>query len=190
MREDAAPGVRVGVHIWQPRTSEDQAPSASSCLKFWDPTTGRDQLEVATAAAKATGAQVEVFEATTFDNFELSLQRLKGPKRTGVIQLTSPGFSTVAPSFAAAAQKHQFPTVAFLKVYARAGVLLTYGPNQEDYFPRAIIIADKILKGAKPADLPIEQPTKFELVINLKTAKALGLTVPPMLLARADEVIE
>jgi putative tryptophan/tyrosine transport system substrate-binding protein len=169
---------------------QDLVPDIERIVLSWDPTTGRDQLDVATAAAKARGAQVEVFEAGTFDNFEPSLERLKGPKRTGVIQLSSPGFSLVAPSFAAAAQKHQLLTVAFLKLYAQAGILLTYGPIQEDYFPRAVIIADKILKGAKPADLPIEQPTKFELVINLKTAKALGLTVPPSLLARADEVIE
>ena len=80
--------------------------------------------------------------------------------------------------------------MAFLKSYAQHGVLLTYGPNEEQYFPRAIAIADKILRGTKPADLPIELPTKFELVINLKTAKALGLIIPPTLLARADEVIE
>jgi len=169
---------------------QDLVPDIERIVLSWDPTTGRDELDVAMAAAKARGVQVEVFEAGTFDNFEPFLQRLMGPKRTGVIQLSSPGFSLVAPGFAAAAQKHQLPTVAFLKLYAQAGVLLTYGPIQEDYFPRAIIIADKILKGAKPADLPIEQPTKFELVINLKTAKALGLTIPSTLLARADEVIE
>ena len=85
---------------------------------------------------------------------------------------------------------NRIPTIAFLKSYARAGVLLTYGPSEEDYFPRAIAIADKILWGAKPVELPIELPTKFELVINAKTALALGLTIPPSLLARADEVIE
>ena len=68
--------------------------------------------------------------------------------------------------------------------------MLTYGPKQDDYFPRAVIMADMILNGAKVSDLPIEQPTKFELVINLKTAKELGLTIPHTLLARADEVIE
>jgi putative ABC transport system substrate-binding protein len=74
--------------------------------------------------------------------------------------------------------------------YAEAGLLLTYGVDFRDQFRRTAVVLDKIFKGAKPADLPVEQPTKFEFVINLKTAKALGLDVPPSLLARADRVIE
>ena len=80
--------------------------------------------------------------------------------------------------------------MSFLSATVRDGILMSYGPSQEDYFPRAIQIADRILRGDKVGDVPIERPTKFEFVLNLKTANALGLTVSPMLLARTDRVIE
>jgi putative ABC transport system substrate-binding protein len=84
----------------------------------------------------------------------------------------------------------RLPTMHGLREYVESGGLISYGPNVPDMFRRAAEYVDKILRGAKPGDLPVEQPTKFDLVINLKIAKALGLDVPPMLLARADEVIE
>ena len=89
--------------------------------------------------------------------------------------------------FAAA---NRLPAIGVLPGYAEAGGLMGYGASYDDLFRRSAVFVDKILKGAKPADLPIEQPTKFDFVINLKTAKALGLTIPPSLLARADQVIE
>ena len=88
------------------------------------------------------------------------------------------------------AAQHRLPTMCWVRQATEAGCLMSYGPSPLDLARRAAYFVDKILKGAKPADLPIEQPTKFELVINLKTAKALGLTIPPSLLLRADQVIE
>ena len=106
------------------------------------------------------------------------------------MQLGTPALTAPAAALGAAAAKYRLPTISFYTPHARAGALIGYGPDLQTYFPRAAVIADKIVKGASPADLPIEQPTKFELVINLKTAKALGVTISPILHARADEVID
>ena len=90
----------------------------------------------------------------------------------------------------ALAVEHGLPTMGYSREYPKAGALISYGPNDAEKTRRSVALVDKVLKGAKPADLPVEQPNRFELVINLKTAKALGLTIPPSLLTRADEVIE
>ena len=99
-------------------------------------------------------------------------------------------FATARFQIVGLAAKHRLPTMYVFREDVEAGGLMSYGPNIPDQLRRAATYVDKILKGAKPADLPVEQPTKFELVINLKTAKALGLTIPPSLLLRADQVIQ
>jgi len=112
----------------------------------------------------------------------------EGPR--AVVLLSSPIASAGSKQIADFTTAHRLPGISPFAAFAEAGGLMAYGPNLPEAYRRGAIYVDKILKGAKPADLPVEQPTKFELVINRKTAKALGLTLPPSLLSRADRVIE
>jgi putative ABC transport system substrate-binding protein len=107
-----------------------------------------------------------------------------------IVQTPNPALFANRSQIVAFAQRNRLPSMYGQKEFADAGGLMTYGPNTAELWRRAAGYVDKILKGAKPADLPVEQPTKFELVINLKTAKALGLKIPQSLLLRADQVIE
>jgi putative ABC transport system substrate-binding protein len=192
------PGGNVtGVFLDQPSIAgkwidllREAAPGIERLAILWDRGTGVDQLEIAKAVARVKGFEAVVLELGAIKSFDEALRPLGGKPKTGIVQLSSPGFGVDAAAFAAAAQKHRLPAISYLKNYAQAGVLMTYGPIQELYFPRAVVLADKILKGDKPGDLPIEGPDRFELVINRKTAKAIGLTIPQSLLLRADEVIQ
>jgi putative ABC transport system substrate-binding protein len=107
-----------------------------------------------------------------------------------VIVLADTMFAAASRQISVLAAEHRLPTMYDTRGYVEGGGLISYGPNVVEMVHRSAIFVNKILKGANPTDLPVEQPTKFEVVINLKTAKALGLTIPPALLARADEVIE
>ena len=169
----------------------DAAPQIERVALVWDPNSAPDQLEAAKVAASALKIDALVLEVRKPDEFERSFQNLGKERRTGVVLLSSP--TLIAPPrtrFGDAALKYQLPSVTFLRSVAEAGALIAHGPNVQVYYPRAVILADKILKGEKASDLPIERPDKFELVINTKTAKGLGLTIPPILLSLADEVIE
>src|SRR6516162_3774628 len=147
-------------------------------------------MEAANIAAHALGIDTIVLKVERPQQFETVLTGLGNESATGVILLGSPLLVIPPHFFADAALKLKLPTVTFYKPIARAGGLMTYGANLEAYFPRAITMADEILKGAKPGNIPVERPTRYQLVINLKTAKALGLTVPVTLQVSADEVIE
>jgi putative ABC transport system substrate-binding protein len=110
--------------------------------------------------------------------------------RSGFVVLEDAMINVCSSQIADIAAKHRLPTIFGLPAFAEAGGLMAYGPNRRELWRRAAILVDKILKGAKPGDLPIEQPTTFELVLNLRTAKVLGLTIPQSLLQQADQVIE
>jgi putative ABC transport system substrate-binding protein len=148
------------------------------------------QFREAEAAARELGIQLESLGVRAPDDFERAFQAA-ARRRTGALLVLDDFLLTRhIRQIAALTAKSRLPAMAGIAEFAEAGGLIVYGPNFPDISRRAAIFVDKILKGAKPADLPVEQPTKFELVINLKTAKALKLTIPQSVLARADEVIE
>ena len=152
----------------------------------------KDRLEKATVAARTLGVRLQVVEARGPEDFDQAFSDMRR-ERAGALHVLATGMFDSPPGrgrLVALAAKNRLPTVYTFKSQVEAGGLMSYGPDMADLYRRAAIYVDKILKGAKPADLPIEQPTNFVLVINLKTAKALGLKIPPSLLQRADQVIE
>jgi putative ABC transport system substrate-binding protein len=142
------------------------------------------------AAAQKTNVKILPVEARTVAEIEKAFAGMVREKAGAVIVARDGLFTQQARQIAELAAKNRLPTIAGSREFVEAGGLISYGQNNADNYRRAAIFVDKIFKGAKPRDLPVEQPTKFEFVINRKTAKALGLTIPQSLLIRADEVIE
>jgi putative tryptophan/tyrosine transport system substrate-binding protein len=154
--------------------------------------TEKDMLKATDVAARALGVRLQVVEARGPADFDRAFSDMTRARAGALTVLTSPIFNTPVERgrLVDLAAKTRLPTVYPWREGVDAGGLMSYGPSNAELWRRAATYVDKILKGAKPGDLPVEQPTKFELVINLKTAKALGLTIPPSLLSRADEVIQ
>ena len=134
--------------------------------------------------------QPQFIEAQGPDEFARAFSDMTSARAGGLTVLPSARLLREHRRLVDLAAKNRLPAVYTSREFVDAGGLMAYGPDLADMFRRAATYVDKILKGAKPGDLPVEQPTKFDLVINLKTAKALGLTIPPSLLLRADQVIE
>ncbi len=147
-------------------------------------------LRQAEGAARALGVQLHILQARTPPEIDAAFAAMRSQRAGGVLVLRDPLFFTRRTQIAALAAKSRLPAVYGNREHAEAGGLMAYGASGAHMFRRAATYVDKILKGAKPADLPVEQPTRFELVINLKTAKALGLTIPQLVLIRADQVIQ
>jgi putative tryptophan/tyrosine transport system substrate-binding protein len=147
------------------------------------------ELHEAQAAARMLGLEVDLFEIRRAENIAPAFETVKG-RAEALYVMPDPVMFIHRLRINTLALGARLPTMHSLREYVEASGLISYGPSWSDQWRRAADYIDKILRGAKPADLPVQQPTKFDLIINLTTAQALGLTVPPTLLARADEVIE
>jgi putative ABC transport system substrate-binding protein len=167
-------------------------PGASKIAILANPGNPMQRLTLAEevpSTARNLGVALPIVEATTAEELDSAFASAAAQHADAMIVFGDPLTVVQAPRVIALAAKHHLPAIHLSRQFAIGG-LIVYGPDIADLFRRAAGYVDKILKGAKPSDLPVEQPTKLQLVINMKTAKALGLTVPPSLLVRADEVIE
>jgi putative ABC transport system substrate-binding protein len=172
----AVPGVTRVAVLWQPGGVGER--------------TEKDILTSAEVAGRALGLRLQFVEARGPADVDRAFSDMTRARAGALTVLGSPMFTSERRRLVDLAAKHRLPAVYGRREYVDAGGLMSYATNFADLYRRAATYVVKILKGAKPADLPVEQPTKFELVINLKTAKALGLTIPPSLLGRADEIIQ
>jgi putative ABC transport system substrate-binding protein len=171
--KEVAPGISRVAVLWDPRI----AFSARAWQEIQDP-------------ARQFGISLRSLELHSNSEVDAALARAVEAQVDGLFALQGPIFVVNEKRIADFAVKHQLPSVSHLPEFVRHGGLMSYGADRADLFRRAATYVDKVLKGARPADLPVEQASKFQLVVNLKTAKALGLAVPQSILTRADEVIE
>ena len=169
---------------------KEVAPKVSRVAVLWDPATGRVPLKGAEAAAPSLRLQLQVLEARGPGDFEAVFQSAIRARAGAVVTLSSPVFNTYRRLLVDLAAKHRLPTIMPFPLFADDGGLIAYGPDLVELYRQAGLMVEKVLKGAKPRDLPIERPNLFMLVVNMQTAKTLGVTIPQSVLIRADRVIE
>ena len=172
---------------------KEAAPQVSRVAVLWDPAFGTGHWlirETKGAAPRTLGVRLQLVEVRRSDELEDRFAEMTRERAGGLLVQGSSMLMSQRTQLRDLMLRNRLPSICTLREYAEAGCLISYGVDFADLYRRAAGFVDKILKGARPADLPVEQPTKFELVINLKTARALGLTIPPSILQQADTVIE
>ena len=171
---------------------KEAVPGLSRVAVIWDPATPSHGpgLKAVEVAGPALGLRIQPVAVRSAVEYDSAFSAISRERAGAILVLSTPIFIAGAKRLAELAITHKLPSMFGPRHHVEAGGLMSYSPDRVDLYRRGAIYVDKILKGAKPADLPVEQPTKFELVINLKTAKALGLTIPPSVLFRADKLIE
>ncbi len=190
-------GTTTGLTILSPELSAkrlevmtDIIPGLSRVASLWDPTTGTSQVRLTKSAAQSLKISLSVLEVRRPDDLAGAFRSAKAEGAEALNVFSSPFTASLHREIIALAAEHRLPAIYQWKEHAEAGGLISYGPSLAEMWRQTAMIVAKVLRGAKPADVPVEQPTKFELVVNAKTAKSLGLTFPPSILLRADEVIE
>ena len=171
---------------------KETLPRLTRLAVFWTPTNApmEVQLKETEAAARALGVKVQAFEVSGPEDLSSAFKTAVSERAEALTALRSPTLINHRKQFLTLAQDNRLPGIYDDKNFVEPGGLMSYGTDRADLFRRAASYVDKILRGAKPADLPVEQPNKFELAINLKAAKQIGITIPPNVLARADRVIK
>ena len=165
-------------------------PGLSKVAVFWLAASGPRQLEAVRSAAAALELTLEVFEMGRPSEFEGAFQAAAKSKTSGALMLSSPLFVSDPQVLADLALVNRLPTISIFPNFAQKGGLIAYGPDLLELYPQAEVMTRKLLQSASTADLPIERPTRFKLIANLKTANALGVTLPTSILLSASEVIE
>lgn len=169
---------------------KEAIPRLANVAALWDPTTGPTQTKAIGETAKLLNVKLEILELRSLGGLDDALVSASRRGADALLILSSPIFGLNAPQVAEMVTRHRFPAITLFPEFARAGGLMAYGPDLLDTFREVGVMTGKVLRGTKPADLPVERSTKFELVVNLRTAQALGMTIPASVLARADEVIQ
>jgi putative ABC transport system substrate-binding protein len=190
-------GNTTGLTILSPELSakrlevlKELVPGISRVAALWDPTTGTSQVTLTESAAQSLNINLQILEIRRLEDLEVALDKARQGQAEALNVFSSLFLASLYREIIDLAANHRLPAIYQWKEHAEAGGLISYGPSLVGLWRQAAMIVAKVLRGAKPADLPVEQPTNFELMVNARTAKSLGLTISPMILLRAEEVIE